>query len=502
MKQSTGSPSVGSSMGGMFVLRLLSQFVTLLTIIIISRVLGPEEFGRYSFLFALLLVVSLFNVSGINSILVREMASKPERADIILRNGMMLNILTGVFAFILSCLIFNSFNIIDLPVWIVCIASLTLFFSFSMNSTRLVLVVPYQVNFRMTAASLVNFIAKLLLLVLVLIWSIKGNSKLSFDLFQADIDVIKLSVITVIILQISSEMIGSILQGSLNLKFGFPLIPRWNTEIIKYLVKEVWPVAISGALGMIFTRSPFLFLRYFRTEYDVGISSVPMRLVEALTIIATVFVTAALPIMSRLFIKDHQKFLDFVRLCYKTMFILVFPIVTVVMIYSRDIMVFLSGEAYVDSAPVLSLLIWAAVLYFSSAIFAAVLVAAGKQKILMYLYGVQVIFSIILSLLLIPRFGCIGAALSTIITNILLFPLALFIKSIRYAGAYWLRTVFTPVILAAIVSLFLRFTDLNLWLAIGLTPILFYGSGLIVRWLKRDDLVRILDIFSSHKVNE
>jgi O-antigen/teichoic acid export membrane protein len=52
----------------MLTLRILGQGATLLATALLSRVLGPEDFGRYSFLFGFFLILSLFNIGGLNDI--------------------------------------------------------------------------------------------------------------------------------------------------------------------------------------------------------------------------------------------------------------------------------------------------------------------------------------------------------------------------------------------------------------------------------------------------
>ncbi|MDP8241278.1 MAG: flippase [Candidatus Hatepunaea meridiana] len=484
-------------MGGMFVLRISSQIATLVTFIIISRMLGPEDFGRYSFLYGMLIFLTLFNVNGLNDILVRDMASQPDRRDIIYRNGLTLKLIAGVFTFLLACFVFLFFNLTDLPRWVSCIAALTLFVSFSIASFRTVWDVPYQVDFRMTSASAVNLAGRILFLGLLVLWILKDSSDNSGSLFNLNFKHITIGVTAVIILQTFSEFSATGMQGVLNLKYKYRMLPGWDVDTIRYLLREVWPLAISGGLGMIFTKINLLMLQHFHSEIEVGLYAVPMRLVEALCIIATVFIAALLPILSKTYKESKDRYYYLVKLCYKAMFIVSFPIIAVIYPHSETIMVLLIGEAYIASAPVLTYLIWSTALIFTGGVLAAVLLASGKQRLLMYFYAIQAVVCIILCFVLIPEFGIVGAAWVVLITNIVIFPITLMVKEVNYTGKLWFKTLIVPLLSAFAAGYIVKLLDLNLLPALFITPALFFSFVLIARWINKTDILFIRNHFGT-----
>ncbi len=485
----------------MFVLRIACQLVTFATIIIISRVLGPDEFGRYSFLYGFLIIFTLFNVNGLNDILVREIASRPASSRVIIyRNGLALKLIAGIFAFVLACIVILVFNISTLPKWVCCIAALTILVSFSMGSFRLVWDVPYQVDFRMTSASTVNLLGRVLFLVLLLVWLVKGSGNEITGFAGLKLEIFGISVLVVILLQTFSEITATAMQGGLNLKFGYPMLPGWNTEMIKYLLREVWPLAVAGGLVMVFTKINLLMIQYFLTERDVGLFAVPMRMVDALMIISVVFITAVLPVLSRMYRESRDKFLSLVRLSYRIMLCISFPIVAVVMFYSSAIIHLLVGESYSASAPILTILIWTAMLSFCGTVFNGILVASGNQRLLMLILGIQAIVNICMNLLLIPKYGNIGAAWVAFITYGIMFPVSLLFKQISYAGRLWLNSLVVPLLFALASGYISWVLGLSLLPALLFIPVMFYGLVIITGWISRADLVLMRDIISSRAV--
>ncbi len=493
-------PTVGRSMGGMFILRIASQLVTLATIIILTRTLGPDEFGRYAFLFGFLTLFTLFNVNGLNDILVRDIASRPEQRDIIYRNGLALKLIAGTIAFTLACSVVLLFNISTLPKWICCVAALTLFVSFSMGSARTVWDIPYQVDFQMTSASAINLTGRLLFLTLLALWILKYHTAEAFCYTGLQGVSIWGGVTTVIILQIFSELSATGVQGIVNVRNRYTMLPDWNGAVFKYLLREVWPLALAGGLVMIYAQINVVMIKYFLSNSDVGLFAAPKRMVDALTIIPTVFITSALPILSRTFRESRKKFLELVSLSYRVMFLVSFLIVTVVLFYSTTIMRLLSGETFAASGPVLGILIWVSVLSFSGTVFNGVLIASGQQKLLMIIYAAQAIVCVVLNVLVIPKFGIIGSAAVTLTVYAMMFPIALAFKDIRYAGSLWLRAIPVPMLCALAAGFSARLLGLSLLPAVAFGPAAFISLVLLTRCVDRADLILVRDILARRAV--
>jgi len=488
---------VGHSLGGMFVLRIASQMVTLATIIILTRALGPDEFGRYAFLFGFLILFTLFNVNGLNDILVRDMVSRPDSREVIYRNGLALKLIAGLFAFTLACAIIIIFPISSLPTWVCCVAALTLFVSFSMGSVRMVWDVPYQVDFRMTSASVINLSGRLLFFVLLIIWILMSSADGATSLTKQPVFYIAGGVTVVILIQLFSEMSATAAQGGLNLRLRYRMLPDWNPEVIGYLFKEVWPLAIAGGLGMIYTKINLVMLQYFLTEREVGLFALPMRLVDALAIIPTVFIFAALPIISRMYRQSEEGFLALVKLSYRTMFCLSLPIAVVVASYSGAIVQILSGDAYSASAPVLTTLIWVSVLWFGGVAFNYTLIASGRQIMLMLIYGIQAVVSVGSNFILIPKFGLMGAVFATLITYFIMFPISLFFRQITYAGRLWFNSLLLPVGCALAAGYAAKAMGLSLLPGVFFIPAIFFSLVLITGFISRADIEMIRNIMKS-----
>ena len=481
-------------MAGMLILRLAAQVIVFTTIIVITRILGPEDFGRYSFLFGFLVFLSLFNVNGLNDILVREMASCPGERDVIYRNGLTLKLAAGIIALFFACSVIVFFPVTDLPAWVGCVAALTLFFSFSMGSFRLVWDVPYQIDFRMTSASVVNFSAKFVFLLLLTIWVLIKSKQYGIHPFDLPADVFTHGVIIVILLQIASELCGVGMQGGVNLRYRYPMLPSWNPGMLRFLFREVWPLAIVGALMMIYSKVNILIIQVFRGPHELGIYAAPMRMVEALYIIPTVFIAGIMPILSMVYRRSRQSFEQLAGLSYRIMIFAALPIISVVFFYAENVISLFFGDKFDESARILVVFIWIALLTFSVIILNGILIAAGRQRVLLSISIIQAVVAVVLNTVLIKIYGIDGAVWAHAVTYFTAFPAALLYKEIRYVGILWFKSVGIPVGGAVLAGLAARWLELGLAPAIIIIPLLFTIIVIAARWIRRKDIELIREL--------
>ena len=96
------------------------------------------------------------------------------------------------------------------------------------------------------------------------------------------------------------------------------------------------------------------------------------------------------------------------------------PTFILVFILSPQIIKILYGNQYLPAVPALQILIWNVVLIYIGFIYSVALKAANKQRVVMYAVAGGGLFSIILNFILIPKFGLDGAAIATVISQLIL----------------------------------------------------------------------------------
>jgi O-antigen/teichoic acid export membrane protein len=170
-------------------------------------------------------------------------------------------------------------------------------------------------------------------------------------------------------------------------------------------------------MGAIMINTDVLMLGWMTSEYDVGIYSAAQKLTQLLYIFPALIATAFFPQLARLAAGSRHLFISLFKQALRIIYMLAFPLTVGGILASTSIMQFLYGNEYLSANTSFALLALTFIIVFPATLIVNALFALGKQKKLLAYVSIGVFGNIIFNLLLIPRFGIEGSALSTIITQ-------------------------------------------------------------------------------------
>jgi O-antigen/teichoic acid export membrane protein len=187
---------------------------------------------------------------------------------------------------------------------------------------------------------------------------------------------------------------------------------------IRLPIREIFgfsvPLMASNVIGMIGSSIPVLLLGYFHPMSTVAYYRVVLPAAVLCTMIPGNFMPLYMPSASRLFAKGDMTGIN--HLFWETslwMSVLAFPIFLATSCFARPLTAFLYGARYAPSAPILAIL---SLGYFINVIFSfngVTLKVLGKIRWMVILNIVTPIIIVVFNLLLIPRYGAVGAAVAT-----------------------------------------------------------------------------------------
>jgi len=182
----------------------------------------------------------------------------------------------------------------------------------------------------------------------------------------------------------------------------------------RHLAFGVWSLP-SGAMAELNTRVDVLMLGYFCSDRLVGIYSMAAMIVEGLAQIPVAFRDNVNPILTRLFVEGRFAALErMVRQgCRLFMFGMTAVSVLAVGVYPILLGVLVGRTAFAGSWEVFAVLMIAFALSSGYVPFNMLLVQAGRPGLHTGLKTGIVLTNIVLNILLIPRFGVMGAAFAT-----------------------------------------------------------------------------------------
>ena len=201
-----------------------------------------------------------------------------------------------------------------------------------------------------------------------------------------------------------------------------------------------------------------ILLEMLSSDLQVGWYSAGYKLFEALLIFPMIICQAVSPQLSRLFVSDKAEHRNLMRRIFKFAFIISVVVIGCGLIIADDLIVFLYGANYQPAAAGLRILLIGFIFSFLHFVLHAVLISIDQQSALARMSSIGLLFNIIANLLLIPRYGLIGAAAATVASECLIFVLGYnFLKrtngEIGLISLIW-RPVLAGLLLGASVSIF------------------------------------------------
>jgi O-antigen/teichoic acid export membrane protein len=237
------------------------------------------------------------------------------------------------------------------------------------------------------------------------------------------------------------KLIGVILSDIISISFAasvsfflviyiFPEIIAVKKEIktsTKELIKYSIPAALAGAFSVYIFWIDRILVGYFRSFFENGIYLAASQISMLFLVISAGINTIVVPIFSDLYLnKDIFTLQEIYRISTKWGIYLGVPILIVFTLSPTDTLTLIYGDSYRFGAPILLILLVGQAVNLITGSVSPLMIMTGNQKLLFKLSGIVLALDIVLSFILIPKYGLFGAAASTSISLSVLYCVALF----------------------------------------------------------------------------
>jgi len=221
----------------------------------------------------------------------------------------------------------------------------------------------------------------------------------------------------------------------------------WRYPFFMMILKKSYPYALLGLLMSFYYRIDGVMLERilpFRTgAYQAGIYASAYRLLDAANMIAVLFSGLLLPIFARM-IKLKHNVEEMVKLSFSLLVIPAMMVAICSYFFSNNLMHLLyHGSNADESAAVFRILMCCFVPISSTYIFGTLLTANGNLKLLNILASSGMATNIILNFILIPRLGAVGAAISSISTQLFIAVTQVFLVQKLFSFRQNVRLIMT-----------------------------------------------------------
>lgn len=245
----------------------------------------------------------------------------------------------------------------------------------------------------------------------------------------------------------------------------------------------------------IYTNLDNVMLGFMKDDVEVGYYGAAVKIKNILLSIVTSVSTVLLPRAS--YYVDKGEMDEFYRILKKTMHFIVlvaFSFALYFMFFAEEGIMFLSGKEYMGAVTPMQVIMPTLLLIgITNVTGIQMMVPLGLEKQVLYSEIVGAVVDLILNAILIPELGAIGAAIGTLVAEIvvLLWQLVAIrnIKCNLFKDVPWGKMV-VSVCLASTVAVWIKFLDFNSFVTLALSGICFFAIYGLLLMIMKDSIVK------------
>ena len=428
------------------------------------RILGPGESGKYAAAISIALWFDIVANWGLDALIIRNVSQEKDKVSSYLLNTTVLRVATMVIGIIPIALFVGGGIVANDPLPQDVIVALGLLmvgmvFSGVAKSLTGVFYVFESAEYPAALAAVTTILKVALgVTVLLLGWGFIGLAGVS----------------------IATNIVTLILLGVIAFRL-FPLNGPWTFD--REIQREAWrvgyPLMINHLLATVFFKIDQTLLIQFDTEEAVGWYNSAYKWVDGFNVIPSFFTFALFPIIAR---QVKQSVVDArrtFRMAVKLLVLVALPLAAFITLLADLMIGVVGGDAFLPHGAIsLRLVIWSIPIGWINSVTNYMIVSLGLEKRLTRGFIVGVLFNTIGNLIFIPMFSYVAAAVTTILSELILLIMFNYYLRQRMPDVEWFSLLWRPVaITAAMVGLMLLGAQVHL--AVGLLiGLVVYPLGL------------------------
>lgn len=437
--------------------KVVATLIGIVTIGLMTRYLGQEQFGWYTTAIGFLQIVGILIDFGL-VLVTGQMLGRGGDEKRTIHNLLAFRVLTAFVAYVVAGAIiwFFPYNLeIKLGVQ-------TASFAFFLIAVNQILTGIFQKHLQAVWVGVGETAQRVALLISVIVVMRWNHGFLP----------IMIATVTAGIVQ--TAMLALRAHRLVPLGFAF------DRAVWKEIVTKCWPIAISIAFNLIYLRADILILSLTRTQSEVGLYGAAYRIMDVTTAVPIIFMGLLLPLLAMAWSQKNQaQFQHFISRSFTIFSIVAMPMLFGGIMLATPLMQLIAGDEFTASGPIVKILLIALMGGFLGALFGHTIVAINHQRKTIWIYMVTAVLTLIGYLIFIPQYGVLGAAWMTVFSEVLAGALLWgYVRRVTQT-----RVVFMPLLKATLASflmvlVLLPLRELHVLILIALGA-LVYGLAIL-----------------------
>lgn len=364
----------------------------------IARYLGPEQYGTLSYVMAFVALFAAFSNLGIDAILIRDLALRPEKRNELIGSALVLRLLGGG----------------------ACIGLATLGAALTRQGDGAFL----------TLVAIVSAGALFQAFDVVGNWFVSQN-RAKYTVMSKGAVFVAICATRILLVHAGASLQAFVIAAFVEVALGaFALAicfqvnygpcREWTcrASVMTSMVRESWPMMFAFLAYTIYARIDQVMLGVFANDTEVGIYAASMRIMEAFVALILMLTASLFPTLSRKHQENPAHYFDLYGgvTALFTWFGIACLLATVLI--GRPFMHLLFGQAYDASYDVLLVHMIGFVFMANGGLRSSYFTTIGRQKIILATTLFSAAFNILVNYRLIPVYGALGAAWASAATQV------------------------------------------------------------------------------------
>lgn len=211
--------------------------------------------------------------------------------------------------------------------------------------------------------------------------------------------------------------------------FGYVILRKYISfdrnnfakELVRPILSGAWPLSIATVFSTLLINTDTLILKWLGGNTAVGYYAAAQKPVQLLFIIPNLIAAALFPILARLHRESGERFASVASKSIGAMLLVGLPIFSIGIAIAPWVIHVLFGDQYASAVIPLMILLGLVFAIFPGSIITNAVLAIGEQRRTVTAIIAGSVLNIGLSLFLIPRYGASGAAVATVISQMLIY---------------------------------------------------------------------------------
>lgn len=373
----------------------------LVATVLVARLEGPNGLGRFQFAMTLTLLLSFLVQLGLQKLLVRELARRPEKTQASLDTAVAVSIVGG------------------------------LVFSAALYAVMAIVGAGASQTFLLVTAGLALTVDSVTRVELSLFWALEQMRYEAVTVVIQEAVFVLGTIIAlaagfgpegVMVAYLASRIVGAATAWGITVRrFGYRVAPRPSREIIAPLLRKTIPFAIDDALSLAYIRADAVLLGILQGPTAVGFYNAATNLVLYLNVLPRMLNLSLYPRMSRAWPDRPEELARLRDGSLRILGAISVPITVGSFLLADKIFPFVYGSGFQEAVTCYLILVPVIPVRMLGNTLGTALTAADGQTRRTIAVSIAAVANIGMNLVAIPRWSYLGAAGVTLVTETALF---------------------------------------------------------------------------------